>query len=133
MTRRELEEEHARLRQQIVSLTSITLGPDMAPVRAMAHDAPGRAFLNHLEEQLEEKKARLRELDEQIERSSSPIARFRENSRNCLGIIWFIAAFLLIVCLLTGTMLDDLSAKALGVCSLLMFLWALWATFSRDP
>lgn len=133
MTRMELEAERARLRQQIISLTSITLDPDMVPVRAMAHDSPDRAFLNHLEEQLEEKKARLRELDEQIERTSSPAARFRERSRSFLGVLWFIAAFMMIVWFLAGTMLDDLSSRALGVCSLLMFLWALWATFSRDP
>lgn len=133
MTRMELEAERARLRQQIISLTSITLGPDMAPVRAMAHDSPCRAFLNHLEEQLEEKKARLQELDEQIERATSPAARFRERSRSFLGVLWFISAFMMIVWFLAGTMLDDLSSRALGVCSLLMFLWALWATFSRDP
>ena len=38
MTLWELEEERARLREQIVNLTFITLGPDMASVRAMEHD-----------------------------------------------------------------------------------------------
>ena len=133
MTLRELEEERARLRQQIISLTSITLGPDMAPVRAMEHDSPCRAFLNQLEEQLEEKKARLRELDERIERVSSPVFRFRETSRNLRGVIWFVTIFMLIVYFLAGTMLDDLSSRALGVCSLLFLLWALWAIFSPDP
>lgn len=133
MTRRELEAERAKLSQQIVSLTSITLGPDMAPVRAMEHDSPCRAFLNQLEEQLEEKKARLRELDERIERVSSPVFRFRETSRNLRGVIWFVTIFMLIVYFLAGTMLDDLSSRALGVCSLLFLLWALWAIFSPDP
>lgn len=133
MTRMELEAERARLRQQIISLTSITLGPDMAPVRAMAHDSPCRAFLNHLEEQLEEKKARLRELDEQIERASFPAARFRETSRNLRGVIWFVTIFMLIATLSFAMVWDDPAVKLLGAATLLMFLLALLATFSRDP
>ena len=133
MTLWELEEERARLREQIVNLTFITLGPDMASVRAMEHDSPCRAFLNHLEEGLEEQKARLRELDERIERASSPIARVREVSRSLLRALWFCAILTLTVWLLAGTLLDELSSKALGASGLFLLIWALWATFSPDP
>lgn len=133
MTLRELEEERARLREQIVSLTLITLDPDMAPIRALEHDAPGRAFLNHLEEQLEEKKARLRELDERIERASSPIVRIRELSRRWLYLLWVNAILALTAWFLVGTVMDELSSKALGASGLFLLIWALWVTLSPKP
>lgn len=130
MTLRELEEERARLCQQIVSLTSITLGPDMAPVRAMAHDSPCRAFFNHLEEQLEEKKARLRELDEQIERASAPLARFRSESRQWMPVIWVCAALTLGCSVLAGMCsgMGVVVSALLGIISVLLTVWALWSS-----
>lgn len=129
MTLRELEAERTRLCQQIASLTSITLGPDMAPVRAMAHDSPCRAFLNHLEEQLEEKKACLRELDEQIDRASAPLARFRSGSRQWMPVIWVGAALTLGCSVLAGMCsgMGVVVSALFGMVSVLLTIWALWA------
>ena len=72
-------------------------------------------------------------MDERIERASSPIARVREVSRSLLRALWFCAILTLTVWLLAGTLLDELSSKALGASGLFLLIWALWATFSPDP
>lgn len=133
MTLEELTRQQEALRREVVHLTFLTHGPDAAPFLSMEKDAPERAFFMHLEEQLAEKKAQLHALDTRIAKASSPVSRFREESRQWLGIIWICAVLLLAAALILGMFWEDPQAKLLGVCALLMFLWALWASFSPDP
>lgn len=133
MTLEELTRQQEALRREIVHLTFLTHGPDAAPFLSMEKDAPERAFFTHLEEQLAEKKAQLHTLDTRIAKASSPVSRFREESRQWLGIIRICAVLMLAATLAFGIVRESPAVKLLGVCTLLMFLWALWASFSSDP
>lgn len=132
MTHEELIHRQESLRQEIVHLTFLTHGPDAAPFLSMPKDAPERALFTRMEEQLAEKKEQLHEIDTQIEQTSSPVSRFRETSRNLRGVIWFVTIFMLIVTLSFAMVWDDPTVKLLGAATLLMFLLALWSSFSSE-
>lgn len=124
-----LERQREELRTEIVDRLFSLHSPDMAPLRRMDPDDPGRALYTELERQLEEKKAQLRALDARIERASAPRSRFREDCFRMRGILWMgaVTAWLgVYVCASVG--------RGWG---LLMFLAACgmtaWAAWSSSP
>ena len=71
-----MERQREALRRQIIDLTFLVHGPDVMPLQKLDKSAPERAFLNYLEDKLEEKKAQLHALDLQIAQASTFRARF---------------------------------------------------------
>lgn len=125
----ELEQERALLKDQIVRLTLTIAAPEMTPVRILEHDAPGREFLNGLERQLEEKKARLQELDGQIARLNTPLNRFRQECYGFRAGIWMavVGAVFLAASVLMAP--QPGWATALGLLSVpAAVAWAVWSS-----
>lgn len=122
-----LEQQRAKLRAEIVDRLFSLHSPDMAPLRRMDPDDPGRALYTELERQLEEKKTQLRELDARIERASAPRSRFREECFHMRGILW--------MCVVTAWLGVYACASVSRGWGILMFLaacgttaWAVWAS-----
>ena len=122
-----LERQREELRAEIVDRLFSLHSPDMAPLRQMDPDNPGRALYTELERQLEEKKAQLRGLDARIEHASAPRSRFREECFRMRGVLW--------MCVVTAWLGVYACASVSRGWGMLMFLaacgttaWAAWAS-----
>lgn len=125
----ELKQQQAELRSEILERLLFLHHPDLAPLRQLAPDDPGRAPLTELERGLEEKRAQLRELDARIERASSFSFRFHAESFRMRGFIWFTAAAVCLTAFFIGAVDRGGGLSALmGLAALCALAWALWAS-----
>ena len=122
----ELKQQQAELRSEILERLLFLHHPDLAPLRQLAPDDPGRAPLTELERGLEEKRAQLRELDARIERASSFSFRFHAESFRMRG---FTAAAVCLTAFFIGAVDRGGGLSALmGPAALCALAWALWAS-----
>ena len=125
----ELKQQQAELRSEILERLLFLYRPDLAPLRQLAPDDPGRAPLTELERGLEEKRVQLRELDARIERASSLSFRFHAESFRMRGFIWFTAAAVCLTAFFIGAVDRGGGLSALmGPAALCALAWALWAS-----
>lgn len=128
MTLEELERQRESLRRQIIDLTFLVHGPDMIPLQKLDKNAPERAFLNCLEQTLEEKKAQLHALDSQIARASTFWARFHEECR-CLRVaIWLAAVGMCLMAITVGALWDSTLTALVWILTLAALAWAIWSS-----
>lgn len=125
----ELERQREALRRQIIDLTFLVHGPDVMPLQKLDKSAPERAFLNYLEDKLDEKKAQLHALDLQIAQASAFRARFHSECYSLRGVIWLAAAGMCLATVTCGNLLNSTVGGGMGVLTLVSLLWAIWSSF----
>lgn len=124
----ELERQRADLRVEIVDLLFQVNSPGMAPLRRLEPGDPGRALLTLLEQRLEEKKARLRGLDAQIQRASAPRARFRAECYQFRGVIWLAAVCTCLAAAVSVLAVGGGITLLLGLAAPCALAWAVWSS-----
>ena len=123
-----LEQQRKTLRAEIVDRLFSLHSPDMAPLRRMDPDDPGRALYTELERQLEEKKAQLRALDARIEHASAPRSRFREECFRMRGILWLAVVCMCLTALSSALFIGGGFAVLTGLLTPVVLIWAVWAS-----
>lgn len=123
-----LEQQRKTLRAEIVDRLFSLHSPDMAPLRRMDPDDPGRALYTELERQLEEKKAQLRELDARIEHASAPRSRFHEECFRMRGILWLAVVCMCLTALSSALFIGGGFAVLTGLLTPVVLIWAVWAS-----
>lgn len=125
----ELERQREALRRQIIDLTFLVHGPDVMPLQKLDKSAPERAFLNYLEDKLEEKKAQLHALDLQIAQASTFRARFHSECYSLRGVIWLAAVGMCLATVTCGNLFNSAADGLMGILTLVSLLWAIWSSF----
>ena len=123
-----LEQQRKTLRAEIVGRLFSLHRPDMAPLRQMDPDDPGRALYTELERQLEEKKAQLRALDARIEHASAPRSRFHEECFRMRGILWLAVVCMCLTALSSALFIGGGFAVLTGLLTPVVLIWAVWAS-----
>ena len=123
-----LEQQRKTLRAEIVDRLFSLHSPDMAPLRRMDPDDPGRALYTELERQLEEKRAQLRALDARIEHASAPRSRFREECFRMRGILWLAVVCMCLTALSSALFIGGGFAVLTGLLTPVVLIWAVWAS-----
>lgn len=124
-----MERQREALRRQIIDLTFLVHGPDIIPLQKLEKGAPERAFLNHLEAELEEKKAQLHALNLQIAQASAFRSHFHSKCYSLRGVIWLAAAGMRLATVTCGNLLNSTVGGGMGVLTLVSLLWAIWSSF----
>ena len=121
-------QQREMLLDRIAALTSSISDPRMAPIRDLDHDAPERAFLTELEQQLEEKKAQLNALDTQLSHTGAPRTRFHQECHRSRGLIWLGAVCMCLATVAAGAFLDSGLAALVGILTVGTLVWAVWSS-----